>query len=254
MLYIRSFLFNIVGYGTLLIGCLISSVMGLFSPQSTIGFWNNYMIPFFVFALKKIAGIEVEIRGQQYIKQANCIYAGKHESALETYILTNFIKTAVFILKKELTYIPLFGWAQYFYGMIPINRSAGSKAMKDMLTAARNRINLGRPIIIFPEGTRKAPREKPNYKPGVALLYNHLNVPVIPFATNTAYFWKKSSFLRFPGKVIFEFMEPMPTGMDKNEFMIELQNRIETKCKELNDETEKNYPFNALTHNTTQKN
>ena len=148
-------------------------------------------------------------------------------------LLTNYLKSAVFILKKELTYIPLFGWAQYFYGMIPINRSAGSKAMKDMLTAARNRINLGRPIIIFPEGTRKAPREEPNYKPGVALLYNHLNVPVIPFATNTAYFWKKSSFLRFPGKVIFEFMEPMPTGMDKNEFMIELQNRIETKCKEL---------------------
>ena len=254
MLFIRSLFLNIAVYGIIAAGCILNSFLGLFSREFIIWFWNHTFIPALVLSLKYIGGIQIEIRGAQYLNQTGGIYAGKHESAVETYVLSNYLKRATFVMKKELTYIPLFGWAQYFYGMIPINRSAGSKAMKDMLTAARNRINLGRPIIIFPEGTRKAPREEPNYKPGVALLYNHLNVPVIPFATNTAYFWKKSSFLRFPGKVIFEFMEPMPTGMDKNEFMTELQNRIETKCKELNDETEKNYPFNALTHDTAQKN
>lgn len=162
---------------------------------------------------------------------------------METYVLTNYIRRATFILKKELTYIPIFGWAQHFYGMIPVDRSAGSAAMKNMLRHAKTKTEEGRPIIIFPEGTRRQPGQEPIYKPGVALLYQHLNLPVIPVATNTGLFWKKSSFLRYPGTVIFEFMEPLPAGLDKQHFMSELQNRIEDKCRELNEETVKKYPY-----------
>lgn len=243
MLYLRSLLFNIVAYFTLLVGCVFNSVIGIFSPKATIKIWNYTFIPFFVWALRYIAGIKIEIRGQEYLKQADAIYAGKHESALETYVLTNFIKRATFILKKELTYIPIFGWAQHFYGMIPVNRSAGSAAMKNMLRHAQARADDKRPIIIFPEGTRRQPGQEPAYKPGVALLYQHLGLPVIPFATNTGLFWKKSSFLRYPGTVIFEFMEPLPAGLDKQHFMKELQTRIENKCRELNEETLKKYPY-----------
>lgn len=245
MVYFRSFIFNIVGYTTLSLGCVFNSVVGVFSKKATIYIWNYSFIPFLVWALKYIAGIEIEIRGQQYLKQENCIYAGKHQSALETYCLSNYIKRASFILKKELTYIPVFGWAQYFYGMIPVDRSAGSAAMKSMLRCAKNRLNDKRPIIIFPEGTRKKPGQKADYKPGVALLYQNLNVPVIPIAANTGFFWKKSSFMRYPGKVIFEFMEPLPAGLNKQEFMKELQTRLESKCAELNAETLKNYPYVA---------
>lgn len=248
MLYLRSIAYNIAAYSILLVGCVINSIVGPFAPQLGIRLWDEYFIPAFVWATENIAQIKIEIRGEQYIRRSDCIYAGKHESALETHILTNYLKSAVFILKKELTYIPIFGWAQHFYGMIPVNRSAGGRAMKDMLSHAKNRINLGRSIIIFPEGTRKSPKQEPDYKPGVVFLYNNLNVPVIPFATNTGYFWPKGSFLKFPGKVIIEFMEPMPAGLDKESFMTELQNRIENKCKELNAETEKNYPFNGLTY------
>lgn len=245
MLYLRSFLFNLIGYSTLFVGCVFNSVVGAFSPKATIKIWNAAFIPFLVWCLRWIAGIRIEIRGAQYIKQADAVYAGKHESALETYVLTNYIKRATFILKKELTYIPIFGWAQHFYGMIPIDRSAGSAAMKNMLRHARAMAENKRPIIIFPEGTRRSPGQEPAYKPGVALLYQHLNLPVIPFATNTGLFWKKSSFLRYPGTVIFEFMEPLPAGLDKQHFITELQNRIETKCRELNRETIEKYPYTA---------
>lgn len=245
MLYIRSFIFNLVCYSTIFAGCVINSIVGIFSPKATIKSWNYFFIPIVVWALKYLAGIHIEIRGQQYIQQENCIYAGKHQSALETYCLSNYLKRASFILKKELTYIPIFGWAQYFYGMIPVDRSAGSAAMKNMLRNAKDRLSKGRSIIIFPEGTRKKPGQTPDYKPGIALLYQNLDVPVIPVATNTGFFWKKSSFLRYPGTVIFEFMEPMPTGLDKKAFMSELQNRLETKCTELNAETLQKYPYTA---------
>ncbi len=245
MLYLRSLIFNIICYTTLLTGCIVTSIVGIFSPKATIKIWNNFFLPFLVVALKYLAGIKIEIRGKQYMQQENCIYAGKHQSAIETYCLSNFIKRAVFILKKELTYIPIFGWAQHFYGMIPVDRSAGSAAMKSMLRHAKDRLSNKRPIIIFPEGTRKKPGQKPDYKPGVALLYQNLDVPVIPVATNTGFFWKKSSFLRYPGTIVFEFMEPLPTGLDKKTFMTELQTRLEKKCAELNKETIEKYPYTA---------
>ena len=112
MLYLRSLVLNIFWYFILGMGCVVNSIVGVFSPKATIKVWNYGFIPLLVWVLKNIGGIDVEIRGEKYIKQEGVIYAGKHESALETYILTNYIKKASFILKKELTYIPIFGWAQ----------------------------------------------------------------------------------------------------------------------------------------------
>lgn len=242
MLFIRSLLFNIVGYGIIAVGCICNSVIGIFSRKMTIKSWNYIFVPAFVQALRIVAGISIEIRGKQYLNQTSGIYAGKHESAVETYVMTNYLKRATFVMKKELTYIPIFGWAQALYGMIPINRSAGAAAMKDMLRHAQEMIAKERPIIIFPEGTRRKPEQDPAYKPGVALLYQHLNLPVVPFASNTGFFWAKSSFWRYPGKIIFEFLPPIEPGLNKQEFMEKLQNTIEEKCHLLNMETLKSYP------------
>ncbi|MBO7257756.1 MAG: 1-acyl-sn-glycerol-3-phosphate acyltransferase [Alphaproteobacteria bacterium] len=243
MIYIRSLLFNIVGYGIIAVACIVNSIIGAFHRPLTIKTWNNIFLPGVKLALKYIAGLKIEVRGAQYIDQNNCIYAGKHESALETYVLTTFIKRATLVMKKELTYIPIFGWAQAFYGIIPVDRSAGSAAMKSMLRSAKEKLAQQRPIIIFPEGTRRKPEQEPAYKPGVAMLYQHLNVPVIPIATNTGMFWGKNSFLRYPGTVVFEFLPPIAPGLDKKEFMEKLQNVIEEKCHELNMETVKNNPY-----------
>lgn len=246
MIVIRSILANIGVYGSIIIGCVISSVMGVFSPKSTIKFWNYLIMPMAMFWLRIFAGIKIEIRGKQYIKQSGVIYACKHESALETYCMSTFLTKAVFILKKELTMIPIFGWAQYFYGMIPVNRAAGGSAMKAMVKEAKNRMDNGRPIIIFPEGTRCKPGTTKGYKPGLLFVAEQLKAPVIPVALNTGFFWAKNSFLRYPGKVVFEFMEPMPDISDKKEFMAELEKRIESKCAELNAETLKNYPHTKV--------
>lgn len=193
-------------------------------------------------SLLKICGIHIEIRGKEYIRQEGVIYASKHQSALETYCLSSYITKAVFILKKELTYVPLFGWAQHLYGMIAVNRAAGGATLKKLLHDAKDRMKQGRPIIIFPEGTRTKPGKTTEYKPGLVFLYQNLNVPVIPVAINTGLFWAKNSFLRYPGKIIIEFLPPLPTGMEKKEFMTELKKHIEDKCAELNRESAENYP------------
>lgn len=241
MIFLRSLLFNILFYSTLAVSCAIGSVVGLFSRKATIPLWNHILMPICCSYLK-ICGIKIEIRGKEYMKQEGVIYAAKHQSAIETYCLSSYITKATFILKKELTYIPIFGWAQHFYGMIAVNRSAGGATLKKLLKEAKDRMSKGRPIIIFPEGTRTKPGLTTEYKPGLVFLYQNMNVPVVPVALNTGLFWAKNSFLRYPGTIIIEFLEPMPLGMEKKEFMTELQKRIESKCAELNVESAKKYP------------
>lgn len=246
MIYIRSTLANIFVYGCLLFGCVVSSLMGLFSRKSTVYFWNYFMIPVTMFFLRLFAGLKIEIRGKEFMKQEGVIYASKHESALETYCMSMFIKKAVFILKKELTYIPIFGWAQHFYGMIPVNRAAGGSAMKGMMKEAKDRMSKGRPIIIFPEGTRCKPGTTKGYKPGLLFIAEQLDAPVIPVALTTGLFWAKNSFLRYPGTAVIEFMEPMKAGADKKAFMAKLEKRIEAKCAELNKEALEKYPYTKV--------
>lgn len=241
MLYIRSLIFNILFFFTLAFGCIIGTIIGLFSRKATIPFWNKIWMPLCCSFLK-ICGISIEIRGKEYIRQEGVIYAIKHQSSLETYCLSSYITKAVFILKKELTYVPLFGWAQHLYGMIAVNRAAGGATLKKLLHDAKDRMQQGRPIIIFPEGTRTKPGKTTDYKPGLVFLYQNLNVPVIPVAVNTGLFWAKNSFLRYPGKVVIEFLPPLPLNMDKKEFMAQLKEKIEDKCAQLNQESAAKYP------------
>ena len=252
MIYIRSFVFNLLFFFTLAVGCVIGTIIGLFSRKATMPFWNKFWMPMCC-SLLKICGISIEIRGNEFIRQEGVIYAVKHQSALETYCLSSYITKAVFILKKELTYVPLFGWAQHLYGMIAVNRAAGGATLKKLLHDAKDRIEHGRPIIIFPEGTRTKPGKSTQYKPGLVFLYQNLNVPVVPVAVNTGLFWAKNSFLRYPGKVVIEFLPPLPLGMEKKDFMNELKKRIEDKCVELNKESTAQYPHAKMLLDQAQK-
>ena len=205
---------------TILLGSLVASVLGLFVPQKFHWFWwNDIILVFLRKMMKWICGLEIEVRGEKNIQKGAAIYASKHQSAVETYFMTSILKKATFIFKIELTHIPFFGWAIRFYGSVPVNRSGGSKAI-----------------------TRTKPGEAGEYKPGAAFLYQNTDVPVVPVALNSALFWAKKSFLRKPGKIIIEFLPPVPRGLDKREFMSFLKSRIEEKCTELNEETIKNYP------------
>ena len=245
MLFLRSLVANLYFYPAMALGFVVSLPVGVFSRPAMVAMWDKFLHPVIWSGMLKLCGITIEVRGKEYITPG-VIFASKHESALETYCMSMFIKKAVFILKKELTYIPIFGWAQHFYGMIPVNRAAGGSAMKAMMKEAKDRMSKGRPIIIFPEGTRCKPGTTKGYKPGLLFIAEQLKAPVIPVALNTGLFWAKNSFLRYPGKVIIEFMEPMPEIADKKEFMAELEKRIEGKCAELNAETLKNYPYTKV--------
>ncbi len=245
MIYIRSFFANLFFYSTLAIGCIFCPIVALLPKKCTLFYWDKIMMPVALFFVRIFAGLKLEYRGKEHIAKVPVLYASKHESALETYSFTQPVPTVSYVLKKELTYIPLFGWAQYFYGMIPVDRKGGASAMKNMLKEAKRRIKDNRPVVIFPEGTRCKPGTTKGYKSGFLFVAENLGLKVIPVAVNTGLFWAKSSFLRYPGTAVFEFMEPMTINKDtdKKEFMKELETRIEQKCAELNKEAIEKYPW-----------
>lgn len=246
MLYIRSFLTNILFFGTLMVGCTIQLILAFFPRKVTIYFWDNIIMPVALFWIHFFGGIKFEIRGKENIKKQHAIYACKHESALETYSFTQFVPTITYILKKELVYMPFFGWTQYFYGMIPVDRKGGASAMKNMVRAVKRQTDTGRPVVIFPEGTRCLPGTTKGYKSGIYFLAENINLPVVPVALNTGLFWAKNSFLRYPGTAVFEFLPAISAeGKTKEEFMKELQSVIEDKCAQLNAEAAAKYPHAA---------
>lgn len=236
MIYIKSFLFNIICYTNILLGSIASILLRPISQKLVVRVWGNCFQKMTAWWLKIICGLKIEIRGAENLPESGAIFASKHQSAMETYFLVSHIKNSNYILKKELTRIPIFGWAIKAYGCVAIDRSKGTKSMKQMLAEAKKSLESGRNFVIFPEGTRTKPGQITEYKPGITFLYQNLNVPVIPVALNTGLFWAKNSFLRHKGKVIIEFLEPMEPNMDKKEFIKELQKRIEDKCEELNKE------------------
>jgi 1-acyl-sn-glycerol-3-phosphate acyltransferase len=235
ILFTRSLVANLFFYPAMALGFVVSIPLGLFSRKAMVALWDRFLHPVIWGIMLKLCGITLEVRGKEFITPG-VIFASKHESALETYAYTDIIPHSVFVLKKELTYIPLFGWGQALYGMIPVDRGAGAKAMKGMLKEAKNRVENGRSIIIFPEGTRCKHGQVKGYKSGIVFLAEGLDMPVVPVALNSDLLWSKGAFLRHPGKVIFQFMEPMKVSdyKGKKEFMAALEERIEQACQKLN--------------------
>ena len=234
LLFLRSLIANLYFYPAMMLGFLITIPVGLVSRKGIVVLWDKFLHPVIWSGMLKLCGITIEVRGKEYI-MPGVIFASKHESAFETYAYTDIIPHSVFVLKKELTYIPLFGWGQALYGMIPVDRGAGARAMKGMLAEAKKRVAAGRSIIIFPEGTRCKHGQVKGYKSGIVFLAEGLDMPVVPVALNSDLVWSKGAFLRRPGKVVFEFMPPMNMAdyAGKKEFMAALQEKIETACAKL---------------------
>lgn len=233
MKLIRSCLFNVYYVLVTLVICLIGIVIGPFSMKLcclNARLWGILLL----FGLKWLAGIKCEVKGKEYLPEKGpYIVASKHQSALETIAFHALLPSPAYILKKELQYIPLFGWNLKLTGCVPIDRSSGTKAMRSILNGSEIRLAQKRPVVIFPEGTRTKPGATTRYNPGVGLLYEKFDVPMIPVALNTGYFWPKNAFFKNPGTLTIEFLPPMPKGLDKREFIKELQDRIEEACARL---------------------
>jgi 1-acyl-sn-glycerol-3-phosphate acyltransferase len=177
--------------------------------------------------LKQIVGLGHEIRGLDRIPRGGCIIAMKHQSAWDTLVLPVVLDDPAPVVKRELLLLPFFGWYAGRAGSIAIDRKAGAGALRRMLAKARPVAAAGRPIVIFPEGTRVAAGERRPYQPGVAALYQALAVPVVPAAVNSGLYWGRRSFLKREGRIILEFLDPIPPGRTRPRVMAELERRIE---------------------------
>jgi 1-acyl-sn-glycerol-3-phosphate acyltransferase len=179
--------------------------------------------------LKIFAGIGFEMRGQP--PRGTVLVAAKHMSMWDTLALYLVLDQPGIVLKRELLQVPFFGWFVWKAAAIPVDRGGKARALMKMTEAARTVRAEGRPILIFPEGTRKKPGAPPDYKPGVAGLYGLLEVPCVPVALNSGVYW--TGFLKRPGTIVLEFLEPIPPGLKRGPFMTLLQSRIEQATSKL---------------------
>lgn len=185
------------------------------------------------FLLKWICGIEHEIVGFEKVPKGGVIIASKHQSAWETFTIAAMMPDPTFVLKRELQWIPLFGWYTMKARLMPVNRGARQAALEQIAQIGRERMKENRQIVIYPEGTRRAVGAEPTYKYGVAHLYGELDVPCVPVALNSGLYWPRRSLRFTPGKVRMEFLDPILPGMEKLAFLKHLQNEIETATARL---------------------
>lgn len=224
--WFRSALFNLYFYGwtaVLTIGLSPALFMprnfGLRAARIWVGGVN--------LGLRFICGITVEVKGRERLGKGPALIAVKHQSAWDTIALLSICDMPAVVLKRELTWIPLYGWYILAMRMIPIDRSAGAKALKDMVRRAKTAAAEGRSVLIFPQGTRVAVGDKVPYQPGVAALYSQLGLPCVPVALNSGLVWPRRAFRRPPGKITVEFLPPIPPGLRREPFMNTLEGQIE---------------------------
>ena len=237
----RSLMFNFLFYVTTALFVVLGSPL-LFGPRR----WAMAALAihgrFELWLLKVIVGTKLEVRGREKLPQSACLVAAKHQSAWETFALIPLFRDPALLMKRELFWIPFHGWFSKKFEMIPVDRDKGPAALRRMLREAKGRIADGREIIIFPEGTRRTPGAPPDYKTGVILLYAALGVPCVPVALNSGLFWPRRSLTRRAGTIVVEFLDPIPPGLPKAEFLKRLTEAIETASNRLLAEAEAKEP------------
>ena len=232
MLILRSLAFNLVfdlNLGVLLLGALLALALPRRAVLDLAKLWGRSS----VWLLRVVCGTEVEFRGLDKLPKGPLIVAAKHQSTWETFALLRLFDDFTFIVKRELMWIPIFGWCMAKGRMIAVDRGGGSQALGAMTRRASEEIRSGRQLIIFPEGTRRAPGAEPRYKFGVAHLYAEIGVPCVPVALNSGLFWPRRAFRRLPGTIVVEFLDPIPPGLDKDTFFRRLQSDLETATARL---------------------
>jgi 1-acyl-sn-glycerol-3-phosphate acyltransferase len=241
----RSVLFNVLFYLNLFVHFIVA-LPTLVLPRRAIievaRFWARTNI----WLLRFICGLKVELGGLDRIPPGPLLVASKHQSMWETFALLPLLRDPAYIMKRELMWIPFFGWYTWKAGMIPVDRGKGSQALAEMNACARRELAHDRQIIIFPEGTRRPPGAEPRYKYGVVHLYAETQVPCLPIALNSGLFWPRRSIRRNPGTIRVEVLEPIPPGLDKETFFVRLQQAIEPATARLVAEGERELARNGV--------
>lgn len=184
--------------------------------------------------LKVICGIRMEVRGAENIPKESCVVMCKHQSAWETFALQLVFPPQVWVLKRELLWLPFFGWGLALTSPIAINRSKGKEAMRQLLEQGRQRLADGFCVVIFPEGTRMPYGVHGKYKIGGALLGENTGAPVVPVAHNAGKFWGRNSFLKHPGTVVMSIGQPIdPRGLKADEIGRRVEDWIESEMERI---------------------
>ena len=228
----RSVLFNIAFYLNFLIQALVFAP-ALLLPRRFIWpivrFWAGSSL----WLHRMICGVGEEVRGSARLPQGGYLLACKHQSAWETLRLVTLVPLPCFILKRELMWMPLFGWYLAKTGMIPVERGKRSRALEGIRQHAVRRLAEGRQVIIFPEGTRRLPGAEPAYKYGVTYLYDRLGVSCVPVALNSGLYWPRRAWTHRRGTVLVEVLAPIEPGLPPAEFTTRLAQTIETHTNAL---------------------
>lgn len=214
MAAVRSFLFAIIFYGITVPFVLLSFPISLFGTKA-VRWWAHLWARWHRLCARVLLGVRTRVEGNP--PRGACLVASKHQSMYETLELILMLDEPATVLKRELSDIPLWGWVTRRYGVIPIERSGGAAALRRMMRAAEAAIAEGRPIVIFPEGTRVPPGETPPLRPGFAGLYRVLKLPVVPVALDSGRLWPKGRFIKRPGIVTLRFLEEIEPGLPREE-------------------------------------
>ena len=235
MQFIRSLLFTILFYLTLII-VFILAIPTLIMPSKATLIFGKILAHIIIFLLNYILGVKVNFSGIENLKKTERFFvASAHQSLLETFILQAPLQYPIFILKKELLKIPLFGWYLKKIGSIDIVRDTTTKDNLNFFNRIKNNIEISkRPLLIFPQGTRVKFGERLPFKKGAGRIYEALNLPCIPVALNTGKVWPKNSFLKYSHDINISFLEPIEPGKDKNVFINDLETKIYSSIDNLN--------------------
>lgn len=242
MIILRSILFNTLFYTNLILQMvLLSPYYFLASRKKAFTIPKNWARSNH-WLMEKIVGTTFTVEGLENIPEGGYILAPKHQSLWDTYALLPWLDDPVYILKRELMWIPIFGWYVARQKMIPVDRGARGKVMVKVMERAKQEMAAGRQLIIYPEGTRRPAGAEPAYKYGIARIYRDLDVPVVPVAMHPGLFWPRRKFLRFPGHFKVKILPPIEAGLDPDLFYETLIERLEKVSDELLIETARDNP------------
>jgi 1-acyl-sn-glycerol-3-phosphate acyltransferase len=238
VIVLRSLAFNALFY-LVLLAYLLVALPTLLMPRWGILRLAQHWARTSVWLLRIVCRIDVDWRGLEKIPPGAVLVGAKHQSTWETFALLTVLPEPTFILKRELLWIPFYGWFARHAGMIPVDRGGGKAVLVAMTARARAALLEGRQIVVFPEGTRRPPGAEPKYKFGIAHLYAEGVAPCVPIALNSGLFWPRRKFLRYPGTIAVEVLDPIAPGLPMEEFFARLQRDIETATARLVAEAER---------------
>jgi 1-acyl-sn-glycerol-3-phosphate acyltransferase len=232
MIWLRSSIFNALFMTITALAAIIAMFLLPFHSR-VMRFFIRYWARLIIWVLRLVCGIRVEVTGLEHIAPGAAIIASKHQSAFDTFVWPALLDHPSYVLKRELLNLPFWGRAARHTGAVAVDRDGGGAALRALVRDGKRVLDEGRPLVIFPEGTRSAPGEMVPYQPGVAALVIGSGAPCYPVATNSGRHWGRRAFHKTPGVIAISILPPLPAGLARKPLMAALEAQIEAETARL---------------------